>query len=375
MNSNWVNIVIPVVVSMFALLIAYILGPKNFMAWDTRHYLEMVTGGTAPAPFAYRVLTPALVKALPIRPEWGFFFTTYLFSFGTLIVLYCAFRNLGSSRLAAGVTTMIVSLTYPIAFYLGNWGLVDPLANFLLALGFLCVINESFVSASVVVSLGVIAKETLLILAPLIFVCSIKHKSGCLGRRFLTATLLSLPPFIAFGILRMSVSPLGGVGNPADILSLWRISYTTNLDNYGLLSRLLREISRSYGFCWVMACFGLASRKDILGYSVYFVGVSLGLCLVATDWSRMLGVGFLGIFIPCSLYLEKIRVLKHHLLFYGSLVLLSMVQCRVSLIGYESLSMHGKTVLVIITVVLTASGAFVCFLAYYRLAIFRRQQS
>ncbi len=104
----------------------FLIGPRQFITGDTIHYLAMVRGDPAPSPFAYRLMTPAIVAALPWPPARGFFLVAYAATLGTLLVMRQLFRDAGVSPAASTATASLLCFSYPLANYLGRWGRIDP---------------------------------------------------------------------------------------------------------------------------------------------------------------------------------------------------------------------------------------------------------
>jgi len=80
----------PLVVAVAIVLtsVIYILGPKNFTGPDAAQYTAAALGHPSQAPFAYRVLVPAIVRALPFGTEHGFLVVTLASTLSTLLVIY-----------------------------------------------------------------------------------------------------------------------------------------------------------------------------------------------------------------------------------------------------------------------------------------------
>lgn len=94
---------IPLWIAIF-LLAGILIGPREFSAGDTQRYVGMAVGETVVAPFAYRALVPAIVRALPVDVESGFLITTIVFSYLTLIFFHRLLRRLGVAERAALLT-------------------------------------------------------------------------------------------------------------------------------------------------------------------------------------------------------------------------------------------------------------------------------
>lgn len=344
-----------------ALLAAFLVGPRAFSAGDTHRYVAMVAGETVPAPFAYRVLVPGIVRALPVGIETGFLITTALFSFLTLFVFHRLLRRIGAGEPAALITTAALAFAYPIAFYLGRWGLIEPAANLALVLALYCFFNDRPGWMALTVFVGVTAKESVLLLLPLLLWAVWRRGRPPVARLGYSA-LAVVPPLLLLAFLRarIPVEPsVYDVAGPDDLRALWAFILDYNLTGYGFIPRLGREFLRSYGFFWAFAALGwrfVPSRATQM-VCLYLVAVSAGLCVVATDWSRMLAFGFPGVFIPAAFLVERGLTRANGRAAAAALLLLSAAQGYIALLSYEEMSSMGQMSLIGGSVLLFAAGS------------------
>jgi len=206
-----------------ALLAAFVIGPRAFSAGDTHRYVAMVTGEVVPAPFAYRVLVPGLVRALPVGVAAGFFITTVLFSFLTLVVFERLLRRIAVGERAALLTTAALALTYPLAFYLGHWGLVEPAASLALVLALYFFFSDRPGWMALTLFAGVAAKESVLLLLPLLAWAAWRRGRSPVARLGYAALAIA-PPLLLLAFLRalIPVTPsVYDVAGPDDLRALW----------------------------------------------------------------------------------------------------------------------------------------------------------
>src|SRR5215213_7150475 len=112
--------------------------PRYGTEGDHHRYRAMAEGDTLSYPYApynRRVLTPLIVKALPLDAEEGFYALTFLSVAATGVALFYALSRmgLGGAPSLAGMFTFYSLSWYP-AYSLGNFWLIDPLSFLLLAL-------------------------------------------------------------------------------------------------------------------------------------------------------------------------------------------------------------------------------------------------
>ena len=344
-----------------ALLAAFLAGPRAFSAGDTHRYVAMVAGETVPAPFAYRVLVPGIVRALPVGIETGFLITTALFSFLTLLVFHRLLRRIGAGEPAALITTAALAFAYPIAFYLGRWGLIEPAANLALVLALYCFFDDRPGWMALTVFVGVTAKESVLLLLPLLL-WAVWRRGGPPVARLGYSALAVVPPLLLLAFLRarIPVEPsVYDVAGPDDLRALWAFILDYNFTGYGFIPRLGREFLRSFGFFWTFALLGwrLVPERRTRAVCLYLVAVSVGLCVVATDWSRMLAFGFPGVFIPAAFLIRRGLAGAGGRWVAAALLLLSAAQGYVALLSYEELGRFGRAGLVGGSVLLFAAGS------------------
>lgn len=349
-------------VAIFVVTMAavYAVGPRDFMTGDTTHYVAMVRGDSAPAPFAYRVLTPTLVRLLPVPVGSGFFIVAYLSTLATLLAMFMLFRHLGVSSTAAAVTCVFLCLSYPLANYLARWGRIDPLANFFFALALLLILRRNFLPAALVIALGVLGKETLVLLIPIL----LWHRlagSRSEPRAYLAAAALGLLPVASLFTVRSTVEPEPGsytLESSEDLDEVLEQVWSYNVDQFGLPRRIARDLTKSYGFFWALAGLGLLTVHRLRLECLYLVAVGFLLCVVATDWARMLGTGFPGVFIPVAFFVDRIRDSRgwRHLL--TGFLTLSLAQCYLSLLIYRDLDRSGQLAMLVgqLLVVLLGTG-------------------
>ena len=367
MNLSSKELATPVAAFVITMIVVYALGPREFMTGDTTHYMAMVRGETAPSPFAYRLLTPALVAAFPGPPAFGFFLIAYIATLGTLLVMFKIFKNLGISTSAATVTGVLLCLSYPLANYLSRWGRIDPLANFFFALALWWILERRFLPASLAIVVGVLGKETLLFLLPILFVH--RARDGQFGpRALIAATAICLLPIVSFLSVRQSVEVTTGsftVQEVGDLDQVWSQVWSYNVDQFGLSKRIARDLTKSYGFFWALAGLGLLIDRRLRLESLYLVAIGFALCAVATDWARMLGTGFPGIFIPVALFVDRLRQSLWWRPLTAGFLVLGTAQCYLSLLVYRDLDRSGQLAMVAAGAAVTLAGTALAVWAFF----------
>ncbi len=169
------------------------------------------------APFNRRVLTPALVKALPFDTETGFRALTFFCLSVTGVALYYALRQLGlSGALSLAGMLSFFSLSFATEFVLFDFWLTDPLAFFLLAFSFWAAASRRLAWFAGLLFVGALNKEAAIFALALFY--------GLEARRLFDlealkrAALLGVPAMLALLALRLSI-PSESVYSYLDLLA------------------------------------------------------------------------------------------------------------------------------------------------------------
>ena len=363
MSRTWVGIF---VACWLSIAVGAAVGPRRVGVGDARHYLLMARAGAAaaPAPFGYRVFAPAIVASLPLAPESGFFLLTYLASGACLLVTRRLLRALGIGANAALATVALLGVSYPIAFYLGNWGLIDPLANLFALCALTAVVERRWVVAGIALALGCLAKETVLLLLPLCL-GQAATAPGSAHRRAARTLVLAAAPLAVFLALHAAVTPVNSPGSTLHVASVAGLlgrphtvlSYNTT--GFGLAARVGREVVRAFGFFWVVGALGVVLLPVRLRLACgCLLLMAVGLCLVAADWSRMLAWAYPAVFVPVACFVEaawgKGRRATAGLVALGAL---AVVQAYLALLAYNDLGAGARGLLVGATVAVFVAGS------------------
>ena len=178
---------------------------------DHNHYLDMAGFSAehsppSTAPFAYRLLTPSIVRVLPGDPELGFHAVTTIALATALLSLFAIMSTLGFSRIGCASGVALSGSIYWVAeFPQMDFALVDPVT---LALGGLTLLlmyrsAPNWLLAALLL-LGTLNKESSLVLVAPIAVHWLRNN------RLSSWSLLTFaPPVLALVILRIAVATDG----------------------------------------------------------------------------------------------------------------------------------------------------------------------
>ncbi len=354
---------------VLAMTAVFILGYHYSLTGDTIHYRAMIAGEAAPEPFAYRVLTPAIVAALPMPSSDGFLLVAVTATLGTLLVMRALFRHLEVSPAAANAAVVFLCFSYPMANYLVHWERIDPLANFAFALTLLLILQRQFIPAALTMAGGVLAKETLLLLVPILFWHRIQGRRRE-PRTWAIALLLCALPLLTFAAVRTTVEidpESFAVESPDDLALIVQSSWETNVEQFGLAKRIFREMTKSYGFFWALAAAGFLIDRRLRLESLYMIAIGFLLCIIAGDWARMLGTGFPGVFIPAALFLDRMVDTRSWRPWFFGLLGLSAAQTYLSFIIYRDLDRTGQLLMAAAILGVTLAGVGLIAWAWFGL--------
>ncbi len=156
------------------------------------------------APHDFRPLPYGFVRTLEfVTRDWLFSCLAYRWFFSTG-VLWASFefaaRFLGPGR--AWLAVVVIVMLYPLSvmYYIGQ--LTDPLSHFLFVLSLIWIVEDRWLALAVALGLGVMAKETTVILVPAYYFCYWRKGLPALGK----TAVLGLTCVAAFLAVRL---PLG----------------------------------------------------------------------------------------------------------------------------------------------------------------------
>src|SRR5215213_2103253 len=178
---------------------------------DHHRYRAMAEGDALSypyAPFNRRVLTPLIVKALPLDAEEGFYALTFLSVAATGVALFYALSRmgLGGALSLAGMFTFF-SLGWGPEYFLMNIWLIDPLSFLLLALCVWAVAARRDALFAALLVLAALNKEAGIFALALFYGL---RATGPLDFRVMGRTVLvGLPALLVLYGLRLGI-PAGG---------------------------------------------------------------------------------------------------------------------------------------------------------------------
>jgi len=208
---------------LFAAIMMYVYGgiryeSDMFANLDLHAYRAMAEAAPGLAvvnqPFAYRLLGPFVVGILPFSEQLGFRLLAVIASFVLVFLFYRYLRASGiSGRAALFAVAMFISNRYFFGFFVWDYfQLNDILSLIALIILFKAAEQRSWLTFSVALLIGLLARETPLLMIPVTAFLLIEQKASRLEwRRFLMA---ALPAVCLFFATRLVVPISGGSSLP-----------------------------------------------------------------------------------------------------------------------------------------------------------------
>jgi hypothetical protein len=151
--------------------------------WQREAYLAILQG-LADAPHQYRALPYGLVRGLELLTgDWSFACLVYRWYFTAWFLwVWYRFARLFHTPSGAILTLAAFPLLYPpsVAFYRGQ--LTDPQSHFLFAAALIYGVRDRPVRLGLALALGILAKETVVLMVPAYAACQMKQGWRCLLR-------------------------------------------------------------------------------------------------------------------------------------------------------------------------------------------------
>jgi hypothetical protein len=345
--------------------IAFLLVPHGYAYEHTWEYERMIAGQPAAAPFAHRLLVPWLLSLAPLPPRASFLVSTLAATLATLIALYLLCRARGIAPRPALVAAQLAAFSYPIALYLGFWGMVDPVASLFTVLILLGMVRDRVALVGVSLLLGTFTKETTAVFAPAVAWWLWRRPGGTAMP--VTAAVLAALPIALYFAVRASVPTVPGrwdLRGWDDLVRFWTTLWAMKSAEGGPAVWLAGVVVRAYGFFWVTAALGLGDPRAWRGMLAWLLLASLALCAVATDWARMLGLAFPAVFLATAAFLDRIERRPRALTWFVALLALAAAQCWTTLAPFGTMGPVLARWHVPLTIACVLGGSAVALVAW-----------
>jgi hypothetical protein len=175
--------------------------------WDWHKYIYIAQHGPLGfhiAPFCWRILHPVIAGLLPWQIDTNFLVLALAETFLAAVLAYYVSRAAGFSQ-AAALMALIVFYSIPAAAQgsISNPWSVDQLSRVLVLAGFFFLLKGRSALACMAFAVGVCAKETVVIAAPLMYTWSARQWIDT--RRLWRGALLAMPIVGTFLAVRLII--------------------------------------------------------------------------------------------------------------------------------------------------------------------------
>lgn len=161
-------------------------------------------------PFVYRILAPWVAGVIPINLEISFYFLNMFSLIGLALLIYKFLVTFNlENRVAFALTACFVFNRYFFQFLAWNYfQIVDTLSLIIIVYSFLLINSKKWLRLSLILIIGVLIKETVLIIIPTAF--AYLYWKDYEKKDYMKLTMVSLIPIIVFIFLRILMQPVGG---------------------------------------------------------------------------------------------------------------------------------------------------------------------
>ncbi|MFL5798149.1 MAG: hypothetical protein ACJ77A_09475 [Actinomycetota bacterium] len=285
--------------------------PYFVLPWDHHMYIAMAVGGPLDfhvAPYAWRILGPALVWAMPFGAQLGFQIVTLVCVWGTGVAVWALLARLGfRPELCTAGLLLSFSLGYATKWTVFDFWLTDPLAFLLATTAVLLVLSGRDLAFAVCLAVGVLAKESVIFVAPLAYTLRARRPwDRALALRTLGATLPAIGALVAvhLGIPERNADPAYVAGLPRAIRENTIPHYTYGSVLHHIVARrldhwpqsLVRTVSAFGVATPVLAAIGLRSprARSFALRALPFLALVLVQLLFAYNTERLLVLGLVA---------------------------------------------------------------------------------
>ena len=219
--------------------------PEFGLPWDHHMYIFMAQHGPFGlhvAPYGWRVLAPAIAWTSPFGVQWSFEVLTFVAIWVTGVVIWLVCVRLGfDTRLAVGGMLLYFALGFATKWLVFDFWLTDQLAILAAAVAVLLALRGRTVAFAVCLAVGVMAKESVIFAAPLLYTLQARRKwDPELALRTVAAALPAVGVLVTLhlGIAEMNARPY-----PREIEAVIRAS---RIRHYTYVSVLHQTVLRRY---------------------------------------------------------------------------------------------------------------------------------
>lgn len=248
----------------------------------------------------YRILTPLLVKMIPINPWIGFqIFTLLCLALFIFLFTYILYLLGFVWDVSMGGILIFMSLFYPIIYNMRNPFMVDPLFYIFCAFAIIFILKKKPILLTLVLALGVLNNETIIFILPACFVMWFDKSRKV--KNFMLPLLVVLPSLFIYLRFRQFYGFRGYNSYPTLTLADVVKREIYNVQDPGYLRSIASGLLLSGCLLWLCVAAGWnfcsnTLRRLLIGGAASF----FSLVVFSVDNGRQLAK-FLPFWIPCFL--------------------------------------------------------------------------
>jgi hypothetical protein len=282
------------VVVMSVMWVAAEPNPVSEVTGDGPFYLAMWSRPEEPTapPYAYRVLTPWLVRLTGLDAFWGFALVTIVALAVAGVLLWAVVlrdRTLRHAWLALGLFVFSPAAVY----YLADDYRVEPVAFAFLAGVLFLLQRERLTWAAIVCVVGLLDKEAVLFAAPIVLLQAVRARAWAA-----TAVILAGAPALYLVIHRTNLIA-HGAGREFPYFTEGNLHAVVRQQGGEVLQALLIALVVGLGPLAVAAALSWRSASRVLRiWALLLIPIALSI-VIAGDWIRMLAYAAV-VFVPIT---------------------------------------------------------------------------
>ena len=254
---------------------------------DEINYEQMALGNPVPAPFKHRYLAPMIVGIFPETLHKIVWLSLTILSLALiciLIYIYLTKKNYDEKICIFGIMVVMGSQVYQ--FYLGRWGLVDPLFFVFVMLLLIYFEDNNYIATIVILIIGFLIRPSIIIFLLPILLKSFFNKD----KKFLLILSTTLTIFLCVILFRET--PGFSMDNLIAELEYHQIYLENGIFNAIIRFFYLVCVNYTlylYGvivFCALIQFFKINLKDKFI--LLFLIGEILFLFTMVTDWYRMM---------------------------------------------------------------------------------------
>ncbi|MGB4334993.1 MAG: hypothetical protein WBJ41_09170 [Chromatiaceae bacterium] len=260
------------------------------------------------SPFGYRIGQPLLVHLMSISLDMeipnAFYILTTIFTFLTALLLAYWLCVNGVSFFISILLACAYLLSFPGAFTLSAWALVDAPLHFLLILGLIAIQKRQWVWLGFVLFLGGFFKENIVVILPMAFVSIILSESLKSGLKI--AIVITLSFLTSLLIVRTGIFFKEPIESSISATHLTQDYFKHVINYWGGIYGFLTKTFYVFAIYWFSLLFvGISMWRKHLSLLVLLL-FTLAQIPFATDIERMVALAFPVIFLMTGFFSQRI---------------------------------------------------------------------